>query len=113
MDDMIMKMVNSAVDEAKFQQWIKALPWYSEFRAKYGEEPNLNDPQYDYRKAWKAGVIPQKNPYDNMYHWSSKTPSGEWLKSADHPTAWMEKFMEKYGYDPQSRGITKEHTEWK
>ena len=51
-------------EEQKFQSWIKALPWYSQFKERYGEEPNLNDSQYDYRAAWKNGVIPQINLHD-------------------------------------------------
>jgi hypothetical protein len=100
-------------DELKFQNWIRSTEWYNQFTKQYGEEPNLDDPMYDYRKAWKSGVEPQINLYDGTYHWPSKTPSGEWLKSKKHPTAWMELFMEKYGYDPQSEGITKDQTEWK
>ena len=95
--------------EQQFQAWIRALPWFSEFKAKYGEEPNLNDPQYDYRKAWEAGVVPERNKHDGLYHWSSSDPrTGEMLKSEDHPTAWMEHFMRKFGYDPQDKGITED-----
>jgi hypothetical protein len=72
----------------------------------HGEHPNLNDPQYDYRSAWKAGVGPnERNAYDGKYHWPSSTPDGRMLKGADHPTAWMEYFMRKTGIDPQSIGL--------
>ena len=90
-------------EEQQFQSWIRGLPWHSEFVAKYGEEPDLNTPVYDYRGAWKAGVVPERNKYDgNMYHWSSQ------FKSADHPTMWMERFMQATGVDPQSLGLNDE-----
>lgn len=92
--------------EVQFQQWFKQLPWYQEFQQQYGEPPDPNDPQYDYRKAYQAGVTPQRYAEDaNRYHWASKTPQGDWLKSHDHPTAWAEDFMEATGVDPFSIGI--------
>ena len=42
---------------------IRATPWFSEFRDKYGEEPNLDDPNYYYRAAWSKPVT--------AYHCSS------------------------------------------
>ena len=45
-------------EEGHFQTGIRATPWFSEFKQKYGEEPNLNDPDYDYRAAWRAGARP-------------------------------------------------------
>jgi hypothetical protein len=93
----------SPEEEEKFQTWIKSLPWHNEYIATYGEEPDLNTPMYDYRGAWKAGEEPQRNPNDqNMYHWSSK------FKSPEHPTMWKEEFMKKFGFDPDSKGITKD-----
>lgn len=100
-------------EELQFQLWIRQHPWFDQFVKTYGEDPDLNTPDYDYRKAWKSGVEPQINVNDGLYHWPSKTPSGEWLKGENHPTRWMQLFMEKYGYDPQTRGITKEMTEFK
>jgi len=56
-----------------------------------------------------AGIVPERNKHDGMYHWSSSDPkTGEMLKSEDHPTAWMEHFMRKFGYDPEDKGITKD-----
>src|SRR5208283_1878561 len=46
-------------EEQKFQSFVKGTQWHKEFQPRYGEEPNLNDPNYDLRRAWKAGVIPQ------------------------------------------------------
>jgi hypothetical protein len=99
-------------EEAQFQTWIKALPWYSQFIRKYGSEPNLNTPDYNYRAAWKAGIVPRETPYDNIHHWPSSLPDGTMLKSENHPTAWMEYFMRKTGVDPSSLGLkTKEQGE--
>jgi hypothetical protein len=86
----------SPEEELVFQKWITQLPWYEQFKLKYGEPPNLNDPMYDYRAAWKAGVTPQINPSDNMYHWSDFA-GNKMLKSPNHPTAWMEYFMNQFG----------------
>lgn len=86
--------------EAEFQNWIKSLPWYSEFQRDFGGPPDLNDPQYDYRAAWQTGVSPEKYQYDqNRYHWPSQ------FKSEDHPTMWMEKFMQMFGVDPNAVGV--------
>ena len=90
-----------ADQELQFQNDIKATPWYKEFVAKYNEEPNFNDPNYDYRGAWRAGMLPsERNSTDKMYHWSDRTSDGQWLKSPHHPTAWANPFMEKYGVNP-------------
>lgn len=87
--------------EAKFREDIKATPWYKEFVEKYKEEPNLDDLNYDYRGAWRAGMLPtERNPVDNMYHWSDRTEEGQWLKSPHHPTAWANPFIETFGVNP-------------
>lgn len=97
-------------EEAEFQQGIKQTGWYKEYKKEYGEEPNLDTKEYDYRKAWKAGVRPERDPYDNnRYHWGSSDPkTGEMLKSKDHPTAWKEDYMKKTGKNPDAVGVTKE-----
>lgn len=98
-----------AQEEAAFQKWIRGTEWFSEFFQQYGEEPDLDAKEYDYRTAWKAGVVPQRDPYDNnRYHWSSSTDTGEMLKSADHPTAWKEYFMRDYGRNPDEIGVTED-----
>jgi len=103
------KAVMGEDEEDKFQKWIRSLPWFDEFKRKYGEEPNLDSKDYDYRAAWKAGVKPTVNKYDGLYHWSSgyldKSGKQVWLKSQDHPTAWMQHFLDETGKDPQSLGI--------
>jgi len=93
-------------EESKFQDWIKGTDWYKEFVRDYKETPNLNDPQYDYRAAWKAGVQPERDPYDkNRYHWPSALPSGQMLKGKEHPTLWMEEFMKDTGVNPEALGL--------
>jgi len=93
-------------DEAAFQNWIRNTGWFGEFVKEYGEEPDLNTKDYDYRAAWKAGVKPERDPYDNnRFHWPSSLPSGQMLKSEDHPTAWKEYFMRNTGVNPDALGL--------
>lgn len=90
----------SEAEEKKFQSWIKNTGWFKEFVRDVGKEPNLNTKAYDYRGAWKAGVVPKRDKNDNnRYHWSSSH------KSEDHPTMWKDKFMKKTGKNPDAIGI--------
>jgi hypothetical protein len=96
-------MENDISDEMNFQRWIRKLPWFQEFVQQYGEEPDLNSKDYDYRAAYRAGITPQRNQYDNnRYHWSSE------FKSVNHPTYWKELFMKITGSDPDAFGATRE-----
>jgi hypothetical protein len=91
------------MEEAAFQSWIKELPWWKEFTAEYGEEPDLNAGDYDYRAAWKAGVKPERDEYDGgRYHWPSSAVNSPMLKAFDHPTAWKEDYMQATGVNPDS-----------
>ena len=93
-------------DESEFQNWIRSTDWFKEFKAEYNEEPDLDTEDYDYRAAWKAGILPERDPYDqNRFHWPSSLPTGEMLKSAEHPTAWKEYFMRDTGVNPDSLGL--------
>lgn len=93
-------------EEEEFQNWIKNTDWFKEFVKEYNEEPDLNITEYDYRAAWKAGIKPERDPYDkNRFHWPSSLPSGEMLKSDTHPTAWKEMFMRETGQNPDALGI--------
>ncbi|KYC52206.1 MAG: hypothetical protein AMQ22_00933 [Candidatus Methanofastidiosum methylothiophilum] len=98
-------------DEIKFQKWVKNLPWYSEFKAKVGKEPNLDSTDYDYRAAYLAGVKPAKYKEDNTYHWPSQVGNIQ-LKNANHPTAWMNDFMSSTGTDPLRLGIRSPEEAW-
>lgn len=93
--------------EESFQEGIRNTDWFKEFVKQYGEEPDLNTKDYNYRKAWQAGIRPVPDPYDNnRYHWSSSLPSGEMLKAANHPTAWKEYYMRITGKNPDEVGAT-------
>ena len=93
--------------EAAFQKGIRDTGWFKEFVSEYGEEPDLDTKDYDYRKAWAAGIRPERDPYDNnRYHWRSSLESGEMLKSKDHPTAWKEHYMREFGVNPDTNGVT-------
>ena len=71
-------------EEADFQFGIRATPWFSEFTQQHGE-PNLNDPNYDYRAAWKAGARPDvRDPGDSQYHWPSQ------FKGPEHPNRFVD-----------------------
>ena len=91
-------------NEEAFQKGVRNTEWFKEFVQEHGEEPNLNTPHYNYRKAWAAGVRPDhRSKYDGKLHWGSLNPeTGEMLKSEDHPTAWKQHFMELYNVDPDS-----------
>jgi len=110
MDTVPVQMLSSVIaDEMEFQRAIRATEWFKEFVREYGEEPDLNTKDYDYRKAWSAGVRPERDPYDNnRYHWRSSLDSGEMLKSRDHPTAWKEHYMRRFGTNPDATGVTEE-----
>ena len=94
----------------KFEKEIRATPWFKDFTKTYKEEPNLTNSDYNYERAWELGVRPVINEYDKVtpWHWPSEAPNGEMLKAADHPTMWKTQFMNEFGYDPDSKKITKE-----
>jgi hypothetical protein len=93
--------------EDQFQAGIRQTPWFKEFEQNYGEQPDLNTKDYNYRAAWQAGMRPTRYEHDaGKYHWPSSLPNGEMLKSANHPTAWMEHFMRATGRDPNELGVT-------
>jgi hypothetical protein len=106
--DMLMGKL-SPDQESNFQRDMQFAPgyrdWRVEFSRKYGGQPNLNDPLYNYRAAWASGVKPEPYQHDNgSYHWPSSASVAPFnnvpLKGKNHPTAWMEKFMQHYGSDP-------------
>jgi hypothetical protein len=74
-------------DEAAFQEWWNTHPsvvyWRRAMKAKYGEEPQQDVPEYDYRAAFRAGVVPSAVPDDDVPHWSSK------FKSDTHPNRFI------------------------
>ena len=52
---------------------IKQTEWFKEFVKDYGEEPDLDSSEYDYKRAWEAGARPDtRDPTDNnKLHWPS------------------------------------------
>ena len=91
----------SPVEEKDFQTDFRRSPWFKGFVERFKEEPYMEG-DYDYRGAWKAGLLPQEEDA----HWLSSDPkSGKWFKSPTHPTAWKEVFMRGAGFDPDSAGI--------
>ncbi len=88
-------------EEAKFQREFKNSEWAKGFQAQFGTLPDPNDPSYDYRGAWKQGQIPARAGM----HWPDRGPNGQWLKSPDHPTAWMEYYQDATGHDPDEDGV--------
>lgn len=106
--DTIYKKVSDTVDfEKQFQTGIRQTEWFKEFVKQYGEEPDLNTPDYNYREAWKAGIRPERDEHDGgRYHWSSSLPNGRMLKGDNHPTLWKELYMRKTGVNPDAVGAT-------
>lgn len=104
----------SSTEENKFQDFMKNTLWYNQYKNQYGEAPDLNNPDYDYRKAYLAGEKPTDYEYDKIIqHWPSTTKDGKSLKSANHPTAWMNDFMSSTGTDPARLGLFDAETAWK
>jgi len=99
-------------EEQQFQSDVRGTDWFSRFKEKYGEEPNLEDKEYNYRAAWKSGARPQAIEQDDIPHWPSVTSSGESLKARSHPSGWMEDYMQITGRDPSEGGdLTPEQTD--
>ena len=111
----IVKMSEGGIPKIKdpILEEIKKTEWYKEFTKEFGEPPDLETKDYDYRAAWKAGIRPVRDPHDkNRYHWASSDPqTGKSLKSENHPTAWKEKYMKQTGKNPDEVGMTKEKYE--
>lgn len=99
-------------DEQGFQTFMAFNPnvraWSNGFQNRFGEAPDLNSPNFNYREAFMQGNQPQYYAPDNSYHWDSRG------KAPDHPTAWMNDFMQQYGVDPmagmQSNSLTPEQS---
>jgi hypothetical protein len=80
--------------------------WRRGFERDYGQYPNT-DPggDYNYRAAWALGAVPEINQHDGRYHGFSQAEMPPYaqpvpLKQGGPPTEWKQKFMEKFGADP-------------
>lgn len=95
--------------EKEFQNWLKTNPnvvaWREEFKKEYGEEPEIDNSGYDYRGAFEAGIVPEKNETDGLYHWDSIGIDGKDLKSKTHPTRWKSEYMKLSGNNPDEIDI--------
>jgi hypothetical protein len=98
-------------ERKKVREQIRQGPWYKEFVARHGEEPNLSDTaDYDYFTAVKMGHSPQRDPFDqNAFHWDSYAENAFGrqipLKSPDHPTRWKGELMRETGINPDAIGL--------
>lgn len=85
--DIFDEISSSSFSETDFQEWYKK-------RAKIaGINQNPDDPRqkYDYRAAYMAGVEPEINKEDGLYHWPSE------FKADDHPNRFVNGIDTKYG----------------
>ena len=84
--------------EHEFQTFMAFDPnvrdWRNSFQRQYGEAPQINGGNFDYRGAYMTGDRPQPVPSDPVPHWGSVG------KTAGHPTAWKQTFMTQFGVDP-------------
>jgi hypothetical protein len=94
--------------ERDFQHAIRQTPWFSEFQQRFGEEPDLNTPDYNYRAAWAAGARPNvRDPGDNLLHWDSR------YKGESHPNRFVNGVdtisglaaPDERGFQPQTQTI--------
>lgn len=67
--------------------------WYTGWAKKAGINPDPDDPKhkYDYRGAYKAGVVPKIDKADGRYHWDSR------FKADDHPNRYVNGIDTKTG----------------
>ena len=103
-------------EEVQFQEFMQTNPdvqaWRKQYVEEYGEEPQIDASEYDYRGAWKAGLTPKPNSKhkvksgEDAYHWGSLGIGGVDLKSEDHPTRWKSDYMTITGKNPDETGIS-------
>lgn len=97
--------------EQRFQRDLYFAPGWRDWRRGFinevGSPPNVAPGgDYDYRRAWLHGATPQMDPVSGAFHGLSAVAAPPYaeplpLKSPDHPTAWMETFMQVFGVDPR------------
>ena len=103
-----------AQQENQFQQDLFMAPgwrdWRRDFMRTQGGPPNVEPGgDYNYRLAWLLGAQPQLDQASGTFHGLSSAEASPYakpfsLKSPNHPTAWMEGFMQKFGQDPNMLG---------
>ena len=101
----------SPEQENDFQNFMNTEPavleWKEAFKNEYGEYPDIEDADYDYRGAWQSGQVPVSIADDPVPHWGSFGVDGKQLKSPDHPTRWKSDYFELTGDDPDETDVTK------
>jgi hypothetical protein len=85
--------------ERQFQTYMAFDPgvrqWRNAFTQQAGGPPQIDGGDFNYREAYLAGNGPKPYAHDSAVpHWSSTG------KGKNHPTAWMETFMQQFGVDP-------------
>jgi hypothetical protein len=94
-------------DQRKFEHEMVNSAWGQGFMSQFGMSKQQfvdmvnKDPSYDYRGAWKQKLVPDQAGA----HWRDRGPDGKFLKSPDHPTAWMEYYQAVTGRDPEADGV--------
>ena len=64
---------------------------YGKWKANLPKNLQTETEDYNLKGAYEAGMKPIWNEGSQSYHLGSvDTKTGSWLKSMDHPTAWME-----------------------
>lgn len=70
--------------ELDFQTEIRKTDWWKEYVRDYGEEPDLDTEDYNYRAAWKSGARPDvRDEKDGKLHWPSE------FKGENHPNRYV------------------------
>lgn len=103
--------------EAQFRDEMRESPWFTQYQSEFGEEPDLDTPGYDFRRAWRDGVRPTPDPDDNgRYKWPAASSgalaspmasaTGTYYTPRDTDAEWRQKFQEKTGQNSVTLGIT-------
>lgn len=93
--------------EQQFQTFMAFDPnvraWRNSFQTRYGEAPDINSHDFDYRRAWQYGARPEPHAADGGFpHWPSGTMAPPYagdvyFKAPDHETMWKQRFFEQFG----------------
>lgn len=110
-----------SVEDQLYQVRAGQSPFVNEFAQDWGEAPNFKDPEYDLQSALQqqsiSGDVFGRDPYDPRLTDAnfSRAAMGQPMqgrihgdsrfKSGDHPTMWMERFMQLTGQNPEEMGI--------
>lgn len=104
------------VDRREMLAYLLQSPWLGEIQSHIKDNEGVDVPRdellrelmagtdYDYGGAWSemGSEMFGTDPNSGTQHGYSKAPSGRWLKSPDHKTAWKEIFWNKAGFSPDT-----------